>query len=1417
MANIRAARATAAMTAAAMCAVIGLAGGIGLAQELARPQPTTAKATAPAWPASPAPSSAVMLEKGIYTEETLGDLDAAMKIYRQIVEDAKANRRYAAQAQYRLGMCYLKKGDKAKARDTLDELIRQFPDQKDLIAQARKQIPSELKLIAAPWADGEQMTLAIYSKTGMEVGTIIYTAELLDRRPNEAAKPDEPAARAAPEGADKQKKYWRIESFMTVPVGNMEQFTRVEAEADSFAPIFGRTKNNIMGDCQATYMLGKVKLDIDRQGKETTQQADLAGPVFDNEQAIYLIRRMPLAEGYEGTFQIFPVTSGSVCECRIRVEGKEKRSWTAGEIDTFRVNLQVCYGGVITLQNKIWFSADENRWLVDYDAGTAEMKLVSVGKLPKQAQIFRAAPGVTLTRPGGWHYYVNPVPGEYRLLVSMMPPEFKAYAVMAAVQMPTGVTFARPVAEGDVKVMKSLFKDYAVRPNTWIDLKVGDLPAVSYLADFTQDGKALVDYRTYVASDGSVYWFVFRIEKDKFQAERNQFDSIVQSLKLTAPAAPTAVAGAPGQLPPEVMGYIIGEHYKAQAKAQEKSVRVNTHIYGVDGKYNLYSGGFMDYTNQSDKPEPGPICLSNFGKDKPDFLLTDETGQPQKYELRDRGTDALGRYALWWSPDKPVLPGAKRLLGYLSKKTKPLPQVAGQAALTMQNTFGAAVMENFFLVVPHGMTAAKPSDEPTSKQTVGEFDIYLWQKQVPPNTRHEVTVGLKAPQDTTGGAGSTELARDDGTSAGMRSIAGAAQGVKFLAPAGGAKLTGVRIYGSRYGMPQPPAENFRVWVTNSDNKRIAEFSLPYSKFERGQPAWVDLPVQPTAVPKEFFLFVDFNAERTKGVYVHYDAAADGNSFTADRNGKATPFRDGDWMIRAVVTCPGPATGTAEAEALKGKLITWVEKFFSENYRDITARKTLQWGEPETTAAGNLAIRYKYLATIWDKDQQIIEQRFTFTPEGKYVSGETIEKSPATPEVIAQLARQLEQIVVEDLAIQILAAIRDKDDAALKALATNRIKDWPGALPKFALEMRERFRQKTGKPFQMSAGQSMVLGSAAVVKCTGPVELDGVYLALFFVKTADGWKNFSLRNSPASGSLETLLRNAAKEIGLTDLPNSAEAVTTVPSDADKKAAENLSAEGWRLWGQRKLPEAEAKFQSAVEKDPTNANAWNGLGWARMNQGKTLNAKEAFEMALVADPKLAGALNGLGWIAKGQGKTEDAIEYWKKAIAASPAATAALSGLASTYADLGEYGKAIDAYQQWLKVEPENKDAKAGLKKAQDAAEAVKAAVPAAEQWLKLVDDGKYGECWDAAAEFLRKAVGKDVFEKQIAAARKPLGKLQSRMVKLAVFMTSLPGAPDGQYVIIQFEAVFENKKQAVETVTPMKDKDGKWRVSGYYVK
>jgi Protein of unknown function (DUF4019) len=106
---------------------------------------------------------------------------------------------------------------------------------------------------------------------------------------------------------------------------------------------------------------------------------------------------------------------------------------------------------------------------------------------------------------------------------------------------------------------------------------------------------------------------------------------------------------------------------------------------------------------------------------------------------------------------------------------------------------------------------------------------------------------------------------------------------------------------------------------------------------------------------------------------------------------------------------------------------------------------------------------------------------------------------------------------------------------------------------------------------------------------------------------------------------------------------------------------------------------------------------------------------------------------------------------------------------------------------------------------------------AEAWLVLVDSGKYGESWDEAAALFKAAVSRGQWQQMLHASRDPLGKMTARKLKSATYTKSLPGAPDGDYVVIQCESSFEHKQNAIETITPMLDKDGTWRVSGYYIK
>ncbi len=110
-----------------------------------------------------------------------------------------------------------------------------------------------------------------------------------------------------------------------------------------------------------------------------------------------------------------------------------------------------------------------------------------------------------------------------------------------------------------------------------------------------------------------------------------------------------------------------------------------------------------------------------------------------------------------------------------------------------------------------------------------------------------------------------------------------------------------------------------------------------------------------------------------------------------------------------------------------------------------------------------------------------------------------------------------------------------------------------------------------------------------------------------------------------------------------------------------------------------------------------------------------------------------------------------------------------------------------------------------------------ALKAADTWMALVDSGQYDQSWEDAASLFKTAVDRNQWRRSLAALRKPLGKVISRKLKRKKYVTQLPGAPDGKYVLIQYDSSFENKKSAVETVVPMLDSDGQWKVSGYYIK
>ncbi len=119
-------------------------------------------------------------------------------------------------------------------------------------------------------------------------------------------------------------------------------------------------------------------------------------------------------------------------------------------------------------------------------------------------------------------------------------------------------------------------------------------------------------------------------------------------------------------------------------------------------------------------------------------------------------------------------------------------------------------------------------------------------------------------------------------------------------------------------------------------------------------------------------------------------------------------------------------------------------------------------------------------------------------------------------------------------------------------------------------------------------------------------------------------------------------------------------------------------------------------------------------------------------------------------------------------------------------------------------------------AQDAYDTTQAEA-AAGAWLALTDLGNASGSWDQANERFKSRIDKVDWQKALNTVRAPLGVLRVRTRSSAQFTRSLMGAPDGEYVVIQYDTKFDNKATAVETVTVARGKDSVWRVAGYYIK
>ena len=453
----------------------------------------------PAAQAAAAASPSELLEQGIYSEETKGDVDGALKLYQQVVTEAKAGQSVAAQAQYRLGVCYYKKKNLAQANAAF---------QKDLIASANTYLAGAVSLMPAPWVDGEEMQLDIKFPTGFKIGAACYRVNA---------------------GETNGQKTWRLANRLYAVT---QQSSRVEVEADSFKPIHCHWKISVIGEADVTYTSGRAWLKA--PGKDDAREIDLSGVVYDNEEVIQLMRRLPLAPDYKTSLRIFTgLGGGNVIPLQAEVTAQEKVEAPAGTFDCYKVELSA-------VRQTFWYSTDAHHYLVKFEGGGVIGILASATQRKAGAPVPYQDPAFnfSLAAPADWMVFrPDAVEAKGKVRVLLFDPDALATSVVSVgsrkslwpeVQNSLRAWAEKEITDGEgAKTLKEL----TIRPDSWKDRTVAGQPGLSVIGDFVEGKDKKIGYAVFTFGNTNAATFVLLAEAKDFDAFQSKFEAIVDSYK----------------------------------------------------------------------------------------------------------------------------------------------------------------------------------------------------------------------------------------------------------------------------------------------------------------------------------------------------------------------------------------------------------------------------------------------------------------------------------------------------------------------------------------------------------------------------------------------------------------------------------------------------------------------------------------------------------------------------------------------------------------------------------------------------------------------------------------------------------------------------------------------------------------------
>jgi tetratricopeptide (TPR) repeat protein len=446
-----------------------------------------------------------LLQSGIYSQDTLGDLNAAIRIYRQILDSGSGLRLYAAQAEYRLGTCLLRKGDRAGAAEAFQSVIRDYPDQPVLVARARESLPPGNDLLRAPWAETE---VAEYRWTipGTQDGWSICRV-----------------------GPAVQDSSLRIQMSVYAP---RLFVTQVDVDRKTMRPLLVSFRAPPSSNLSSEYPSG---LDRSKAGNAAYEYGEL----------LYLLRRMPLGSGWSSTIPLI-AEQNTPFHLKATVTGYEDVAVPAGSFKCFRVLLSgdtprhSVVGTdwpVPAAGETLWFGASGARPLVKIESGQFRGELASLRTAEQIGTSSYRDPqvGYSFTVPAGWIFHPRSSFNPPGTSVDLLDPEARVLVVISAKSKETERNrIDRELQAGALERLKTTrrsLKHYALR-GAMTRGQLGGHASIAWIADYTAKGRKWVEYLTWVQSDATRASIAVQVDAADFDRFRERFQPILDSFRM---------------------------------------------------------------------------------------------------------------------------------------------------------------------------------------------------------------------------------------------------------------------------------------------------------------------------------------------------------------------------------------------------------------------------------------------------------------------------------------------------------------------------------------------------------------------------------------------------------------------------------------------------------------------------------------------------------------------------------------------------------------------------------------------------------------------------------------------------------------------------------------------------------------------